>query len=536
MSAPIGGFPSYRYDNKYDEKDQESDLGHDDPRRTPPPIHDKMDDTASNHLSKYVHDDLDDSKSIESKEQFILDFTEGDKRNPMNYPQGKKWAITLMACTFALFSGIAASTYNTGFNSMTRDLNCTRYQANIGLALFALGFGILPLVTSSFSEELGRQPLYIVSSIGFLLMFLMIAKAKNIQTVLLARFFQGAFGSTGSTMVGGTIADIWSPAERGVPMSLFALAVIGGIGLGPSITGWIEHNPRLEWRWIQWIQMICFSLCLIGIPLVMSETRSAVLLMRMAKKKRKETGNPNYKAKGEDERPSMKTLLYISLTRPVLLLLTEPLVLAFSLWVGLAWGIYYCMISSISLVFKNVHHFNIGQIGTTFITMAIGSLIGFFTNLYQERLYKRDFAKRGPEARLHLGCVASIGLPIGMLIYAWTSFPRIPWIAQMIGITVYAWSTFTIYLVVFSYLADCYGPYASSALAGQSLLRNMSGMAFPLFTTHMFNVLGYKWANTLFGLLGVLMIPIPFTLFFYGPKIRSKSKVSRMVMEMQAKK
>jgi hypothetical protein len=35
----------------------------------------------------------------------------------------------------------------------------------------------------------------------------------------------------------------------------------------------------------------------------------------------------------------------------------------------------------------------------------------------------------------------------------------------------FMWATFIMYLAVFTYLADCYGPYASSALAGQSLLR-----------------------------------------------------------------
>ena len=42
---------------------------------------------------------------------------------------------------------------------------------------------------------------------------LIIRRAPNIQTVLIARFIQGACGSTGATMVGGTIADIWSPKE-----------------------------------------------------------------------------------------------------------------------------------------------------------------------------------------------------------------------------------------------------------------------------------------------------------------------------------
>ncbi|KAG6839949.1 hypothetical protein C0991_010144 [Blastosporella zonata] len=106
-----------------------------------------------------------------------------------------------------------AGAYNMGFDSMTRDLDCSQFQATLGLSVYALGFGIVPLVTASFSEEFGRQPLYIGSSIGFLLMFMMVALSQNIQTVIIARFLQGAFGSTGSTMVGGTIADIWSARE-----------------------------------------------------------------------------------------------------------------------------------------------------------------------------------------------------------------------------------------------------------------------------------------------------------------------------------
>lgn len=41
--------------------------------------------------------------------------------------------------------------------------------------MYALGFGIVPLVTASFSEEFGRQALYFWSGVGFLLMYIMIA-------------------------------------------------------------------------------------------------------------------------------------------------------------------------------------------------------------------------------------------------------------------------------------------------------------------------------------------------------------------------
>jgi MFS family permease len=62
-----------------------------------------------------------------------------------------------------------------GFSSMMRDLHCTEFQATIGLSVYPLGFGLIPLATASFSEEFGRLPLYIVSGLGFLLMCLMAA-------------------------------------------------------------------------------------------------------------------------------------------------------------------------------------------------------------------------------------------------------------------------------------------------------------------------------------------------------------------------
>ena len=39
-------------------------------------------------------------------------------------------------------------------------------------------------------------------------------------------------------------------------MSIFSLMAVGGTGFGPVYSGWIEINPKLEWKWIQWIHMM----------------------------------------------------------------------------------------------------------------------------------------------------------------------------------------------------------------------------------------------------------------------------------------
>ena len=39
-------------------------------------------------------------------------------------------------------------------------------------------------------------------------------------------------------------------------MSLYALVIVSSVGLGPTVAGWIEANPSLGWRWIQWIHVM----------------------------------------------------------------------------------------------------------------------------------------------------------------------------------------------------------------------------------------------------------------------------------------
>ncbi|OAX41036.1 MFS general substrate transporter [Rhizopogon vinicolor AM-OR11-026] len=467
----------------------------------------------------------------EDNDKFLVTFEEYDERDPINFSYRTKWTVTLVACAFAAIVGAASSSFSMGYQSMMRDLNCTQFQATVGLSMWSLGFGFVPLITSSFTEEFGRLHIYIVSSFGFMLTEMMIALSPNIQTVMLGRLLGGAFGSTGATLVGGSVADIWQPHERGQPMAFFALACVAAQGLGPVIAGVIEADPRLGWRWIQWVHVMFTGAYFISVVLLMKETRATIVLTRLARKKRKETGDNRYRAQAEIEKESLITLIKISCTRPIYLLATEPIVQSFSLWVGFTWGVVFALVESVSPEFQAVYGFDIQNTGFMFSTIILGSFIGYFANMYQEKLYQKYYPRKRQEARLYLPCIAATLLPIGMFIYAWTARPEVPWIAPAIGLTIFMSGAFVIYMVVFLYLADCYGTYASSAIAGQSLCRNFAAGAFPLFTTQMFARLTYKWGLTLFACVGVALVPIPWVLFFYGSKIRARSKVSRRILD-----
>lgn len=73
--------------------------------------------------------------------------------DPLHYPLSKKYFISTTACLFTLWTSFNASSYAIGEGSMERDLKVGRTEAAAGLALYAWGFAVFPMVLAPFSEE-----------------------------------------------------------------------------------------------------------------------------------------------------------------------------------------------------------------------------------------------------------------------------------------------------------------------------------------------------------------------------------------------
>lgn len=82
----------------------------------------------------------------------------------------------------------------------------------------------------------------------------------------------------------------------------------------------------------------------------------------------------------------------------------------------------------------------------------------------------------------------------------------------------------SVQLALFNYIIDAYLMVAASALASSTVVRSAFGAGFPLFATQMYEKLNPRWASTLLAFITLILIPIPFVLFKFGPKIRRTSK------------
>ncbi|KAL1411719.1 hypothetical protein Q8F55_002685 [Vanrija albida] len=479
-----------------------------------------------------------DGDGKEAETVIWVEFAPGSRDNPFFFSKWRKVSITACATFFTFMTAYTTTAYSISEESMCRHLGCTNLQFASGIALYAWGFGIAPLMLAPLSEEFGRKWTYAAACFLFFILHLMMTLAKNMATVLVARFIIGAAGIVGATLVGGTISDIFIPAHRGLPMALFGFCAVFGTGFGAVTMAWVEVVPRLGWRWIQWIQFIVlgafFPVCLV----VMRETRATVILRRRAARLRKERGlsdGGRYLARAEIDKVKFVTAMGQSMTRPLVFLLTEPIVTFFSLWIALGWGVFYTQIAGIPYTYRKLHGFSTTQVGLVYLCICIGAIIGFAGNFIQEAIYRRRAAKDGVDARLYAPMLCGILFAVGCYINGFTSISSVHWIAPCIGLTIVLAAILNIYITAFVYLSECYGVYASSAIAGQSFARNMFGGSFTFFTqkTQMFDRLTVRWSLVMMGGFATLLAAVPFVAFAWGPRIRARSKYSKMLMAQE---
>jgi predicted MFS family arabinose efflux permease len=89
--------------------------------------------------------------------------------------------------------------------------------------------------SSDIHDRYGRKPAVLIPYFVAGCFSFGTATAKDIQTILITRFFAGLFGSAPVTNTGGVLGDIWLPQHRGTAVVGYAFAVIGGPTLGASI-------------------------------------------------------------------------------------------------------------------------------------------------------------------------------------------------------------------------------------------------------------------------------------------------------------
>lgn len=188
-------------------------------------------------------------------------------------------------------------------------------------------------------------------------------------------------------------------------------------------------------------------------------------------------------------RDQVRLFVTITIFRPLLMLFTEPIVGLICLYVSCSFATLFTFFAAVPYIFKRVYDFSAEQAGLVFLSVVVGCVLGTVTIILCDVfLYRRQIPKHPPhmvppEYRLYPAMIGSIGMPVGLFWFAWTSRSDISWASPVIAIVPFAWGNLCLFISTVQYTVDTYtGTVVASATSANSLTRYGLAGAFPLFT------------------------------------------------------
>lgn len=342
------------------------------------------------------------------------------------WSHNKKWLTTVIISLMGFISPLGSSILVPGNGFVDHSFGLeSRTLSLLPVSLFLLGLGVGPFVLAPYSETVGRQPVYFITSALFIVFNLASAFSPNFVVLNVLRSFAGAAGSTGPSLGAGSIGDMFAPKERGRAQSLYGLGPLMGPVLGSIVGCFIAAGTR-DWRWLLHTLTILSGVVFVVIVFGLNETYSPVLLR---KKREKAIAQRLQEIKEADPitatlilppptlrsqiltaskkaLPSNEILhkLKMAQSRPFRLLFTNPICAIFSYYLGFCYGIIYLFLTQHPLLFQTrkdepdappadvlpTYNWDLGISGLSYLGLGLGFLVAAFTNvLLQDEIYAR---------------------------------------------------------------------------------------------------------------------------------------------------
>ncbi|KAI9829679.1 MAG: hypothetical protein M1819_006050 [Sarea resinae] len=493
------------------------------PEESPSSLEEKRDEADAEALTK--------PKAINTIA--VLDLVkERDVDHPIHWSALKKWPIIIIYCLLQTFVTILSTSYVSFEWLIQSKFGGSTQVVTLGQSLFIVGTAIGPAFLGPLSDLGGRKWIYVVAIFIYALVNIGCALALNLPMLIIFMFLAGTSGSVALSNVAGTIADLFGDADNaGQAMALFVCSANIGPSLGSPIGEWIADNPNMGFPWEYWINVIIggtFAFVMCFIP----ETLPRVVISRAVKKR--QAADPDEVAIAETKVDVVHEIRFVT-TMAFRMLFTEPIVMFLGVFNGFAYGLIFLYLDGVFDVF--VINNGLSDIGAdlTYLDIAVGVVIMFFFVPVQTYLYTRDKRRRGgkgrPEARFLTSLVCVWGFPISLLWFAFTSMGNTSYWSPVIAGGLLGFSDTLLWLSMLNYLTDSYYHVAASAVAAFLIPSFLLAAGFAHIGIVMFDNMSSRWAMATLGFVSLGLCALVNILYFFGPKIRARSKLAKTSYE-----
>jgi DHA2 family multidrug resistance protein len=164
-----------------------------------------------------------------------------------------KWLITLSITFGTLMGAIDASIVNVALPHIRGSVGATVQEITwISTAYIIANVVVMPL-TGFLGRMFGQKRVYMFCLILFLVGSALCGTARTLPVLIFYRTIQGLGAGALQPTEQAILRQTFPPEEQGMAMALFAMAVMIGPAVGPTLGGWITDN--FSWPWIFYINL-----------------------------------------------------------------------------------------------------------------------------------------------------------------------------------------------------------------------------------------------------------------------------------------
>jgi DHA2 family multidrug resistance protein len=190
---------------------------------------------------------------------------------PTTYPPPPlRRLITFAVMLATVLQVIDTTIANVALPHMQGSFSATQDQMAWVLTSYIVAAAIMTPPIGYLADRFGRRRVFMVAVAGFTFTSMLCGVATSIEQMVGFRLMQGVFGAALVPLSQSTMLDTFPPEMRGKAMAMWAMGVMIGPILGPSLGGYLTEY--YSWRWIFYINVPFGVLAFLGIAAFMPET------------------------------------------------------------------------------------------------------------------------------------------------------------------------------------------------------------------------------------------------------------------------
>ncbi len=176
--------------------------------------------------------------------------------------------ILVTVSVSTMLYALTVTIVNVALPQLQGALSATPDQIAWVITLNVVATAVVTPMTGWLVGRLGERPLMLWSIAGFAASTLLCATATSLETLLLFRVAQGAFGAPIVPLSQSILLMNFTGKDRPMAQGFFGMTVVVGPAVGPALGGYLAEAH--DWRWVFYLIV---PMCAVAFLLVMSFIR-----------------------------------------------------------------------------------------------------------------------------------------------------------------------------------------------------------------------------------------------------------------------